>query len=60
MKFIFIKNVCYAEVECICKAMLDSPNLLDGTFAKQFVMVLFQSVVNFAVGCKKTKVVKAW
>jgi len=40
--------------------MFDSPNLPDETFAERFVLVLSQIMVNFAVGCKNTKVVKAW
>ena len=41
--------------ECTCEAMLDSSNFPDETFAEGFVLALFQSLVNFAVGYKYTK-----
>ena len=55
-----LKQVCGACFECIifCEDILDSINLPDKTFAERFVLVLFQSLVNFAVGYKYTNLSK--
>jgi len=36
------------------EAILNSMNLLDKTFAEQFVLVLFHEIIQFAVGYKYT------